>query len=1068
LNSIHPEDREYVAKAIDEQLEGTGHYVVDYRLRKKDGSYIWIHNVGDKMVSADGRDAFTSVCYDITLEKEHDNLIQQLVTDANGAIGFYRMEEDWRLTLLYLSDGLGKLGDRSDEEYKKLCQYDAMDTVYEKDREPVLKMMKSAVLNEKVTTKSYRIYQKDGSCGWITGTFSKFGEDKGRPVLRAVYIPLPIQYELQLQTLESDTIGVYVIDRDTKELYFANNTSFRLYDVPYKEITGKTCHEVYYNKSEPCENCMIKQFEKSKSNSLPLFLNNKIINVEIQERQWNGRNVVIIYGRDVTDAHKVQENLLQSREMMEAACSFADIWVFSYDVESGLIHTGEKLQKELGFPERMENFPESVFSYHLILPEYEELFREQFKLLRFGKQEISFEIQSFLADGKVHWLRFKGQFLKNAKYSNQIAVVSGQNIDTEKAMEARLDIEQKKVRGNEQNLLYYYVANISKNRITEYKKAGMEQPVFPQNTTVDSFTKEGRTHLAFASDIPRIEEIHDGELLIQSYHKGILQKEYTTQAVFSEGRILWTKNIMRLLENPATGDIYLYEYVYDISTDEILSAMLKMETDYGYEVIGNLVVDEDQFTFLEMNQDTGRSELKCLIFADYVQSYAQTYMYPDDIEEYISHYKQLTQIAADPQTSHSEVLYRTYGEDGSIRYHKDDNYFYDKEKGIFLLTRREYTDFVRNEEREKQRLMAALENAKEADKAKNEFLARMSHDMRTPMNAILGMTHLAADEVKKDSAAFQYISQIRKSSQYLLGVINDILEMSRLESGKSVFNLDWHVLDEITSPVIHMIEPMMEKKKIQFLCNEKEMEQSKIEIFIDVQKMQQMLMNLLNNACKFTPEGGRIHLSLKNISLNPETSTGTDKIMISDTGCGMSKEFLNRIFHPFEQERLPGFDSIPGTGLGLSIARSIARQMNGDITVESEVGKGSTFIVTYTYRYRISDRTKKENEEIAGDNRQLLKGKRILLVEDNELNAQIATKLLEKQGMIVETVCNGKEAVDLFAVKPTGTFDFILMDVRMPVMDGLEATRCIRALDKPDAFMVPIVAMSANAYEEDK
>ncbi len=361
-----------------------------------------------------------------------------------------------------------------------------------------------------------------------------------------------------------------------------------------------------------------------------------------------------------------------------------------------------------------------------------------------------------------------------------------------------------------------------------------------------------------------------------------------------------------------------------------------------------------------------------------------------------------------------------------------------------------------------------LEADKKANEAKYNFLTNMSHEIRTPMNAILGMTRMAAGEVDKDSAAAKYIREISKSSEYLLSILNDILEMSSINSGKEIFHKEWAEPYEVIMPVLNMIKPIMNSKNITFEYDDKIDQAFDYEEYIDIQKTKRMFINLLSNACKFTDEGGFVKLSYERIVLE-DAKTAKIIAKIKDTGCGMSSTFIKKVFDPFELERTEKNASVHGSGLGLAISRNIAREMGGDITVESELGVGSEFTLEYTYQYRKIDAVQKEEEiQEKAVNIEKLRGKHILLAEDNPQNATIAEKILEKCGIKVKTVGDGRKALDMFRDKQPYTFDAILMDVRMPNMDGLVAARAIRGSDREDAQTIPIIAMTANVFEEDR
>lgn len=340
--------------------------------------------------------------------------------------------------------------------------------------------------------------------------------------------------------------------------------------------------------------------------------------------------------------------------------------------------------------------------------------------------------------------------------------------------------------------------------------------------------------------------------------------------------------------------------------------------------------------------------------------------------------------------------------------------------------------------------------------AKSEFLAKMSHDIRTPLNIIIGMEGLAEEE--QDPAVVRsYLSDIRISSKFLLGLVNDILDMSKIEHGKLELVPEPGTVQELIRQLVTLTAPLCGQKHITFTSSE---DLPSTPVLFDKLRCNQIFYNLLNNAVKFTPEGGKISF----LAEPAEGKEGyvTVRFSVSDSGIGMSKEFQAHLFEPFSQEQNRVNKKRIGTGLGLSIASSLVRQMGGTITVASETGKGTTFTVLLAFP--TAEEKMKATKKVDID----LSGKRILLAEDHPLNREIAIRQLEKLGCNVTEAEDGKEAVDLFSASEEGTFDAILMDIRMPVMDGHEATRRIRTLDRRDAKDIPIIAMSANAFEEDK
>lgn len=348
-----------------------------------------------------------------------------------------------------------------------------------------------------------------------------------------------------------------------------------------------------------------------------------------------------------------------------------------------------------------------------------------------------------------------------------------------------------------------------------------------------------------------------------------------------------------------------------------------------------------------------------------------------------------------------------------------------------------------------------------ANSYKSDFLSNMSHEIRTPMNAIIGMTQLAEDEADNPKTK-EYLSEIDESSSYMLALLNDVLDMSRMESGRFKLHMDWCSAIDVVDACVAMVDPVMQAKGVTFTCTGIDALRD-VDVYTDAMRTKQVLMNLLNNAYKFTPEGGCVSLIVKN--LKREQGRAVDEITVEDSGCGMSAEFLPHVFEPFEQERNIYSDQVSSTGLGLAIVKQIIDAVGGSIKVESQLGKGSAFTFTLPYAYR-----EKKNASAYHpiEPMESLDGLHVLLVDDNDLNRRIARVLLEKKNVAVDEATSGEEAISTYCSAPAKTFDVILMDIRMPGMGGLQATEKIRESGKEDAATIPIVAMTANAFAEDR
>lgn len=383
----------------------------------------------------------------------------------------------------------------------------------------------------------------------------------------------------------------------------------------------------------------------------------------------------------------------------------------------------------------------------------------------------------------------------------------------------------------------------------------------------------------------------------------------------------------------------------------------------------------------------------------------------------------------------------------------------DKNPDLFVVTLADNTQ----ERKIRQEIIEAANAARSANEAKSTFLSSMSHDIRTPMNAVIGFTTLLDANAENPDKVHEYSHKILDSSNHLLGLINDILDISKIESGKTILSLEETSLLELVNETSDMIRPLYEAKKQSFNLHVSSIE--KENVFVDKIRLTQVLQNLLSNAIKYTPNGGEINFYAEKLDYNEKNELAKYRFIVEDNGIGMSKEFQEKAFEPFSREMSSTVNKIQGTGLGLAITKNLIDLMGGSISLASEPGKGSKFEVLFTLH--IADSVKTEKEKIDVPAEFDMNGLHILAAEDNVLNAEILVDLLKMEGVDVNIAENGLEAVKKFEESTPGTYNLVLMDVQMPEMNGYEATKAIRASKHQEGKTIPIIAMTANAFPED-
>ncbi len=555
-----------------------------------------------------------------------------------------------------------------------------------------------------------------------------------------------------------------------------------------------------------------------------------------------------------------------------------------------------------------------------------------------------------------------------------------------------------------------------------------------------------------------------------------------------DGTVRWVEDYGHFMHTEAYGDVF-YVFVED-ATERMEKRMQELElintelsNAYDREKQYRKAILHDAVIFFEVNltkdefitaatqvvnnechnlfEVLGTEEFKK--YSDYLQ-YCTKQVSPDELDEYWNIFG-IDKLIEHCKKGEYEVTYEMKITDflGRKRYYRY----------TFLLGENEHTGDITalsvskditDEVERKKLLHIALSQAEGASVAKKTFLNCMSHDIRTPLNGIIGFMDLMESHINEPDKLLEYLKKMKLAGAQLLAILTESMELTRIESGKTALVKSECNLHDLIAEVEAAILPEAIMKDIHFEIVKKELRHPGV--FIDSVRVKEILCQVLDNAVKYTPKHGNVSMSVAELKHSPN-HFATYQFVVKDTGIGMEEEFLDRLFEPFERAKDTTRSGIHGTGLGMTVVKSLVDMMEGTIRVESKIGVGTTFTITLTFALSNEKVPCMETAVPEADDFDL-KGIKVLLVEDNWINMEIASELLEEQGLEVFTAENGKIAVDMVMNSEPHTYDIILMDIQMPVMDGYEATRKIRALDDPQLAKIPIIAVSANAFAEDQ
>ncbi len=604
--------------------------------------------------------------------------------------------------------------------------------------------------------------------------------------------------------------------------------------------------------------------------------------------------------------------------------------------------------------------------------------------------------------------------------------------------------------------------NLSQNRVENFTGEGIPKSIRP-GMEAERFFELFLRRIAEQENKNECRNVFNRQRLLRDYREG--KRNYSMDLQFypnSQGH-RWGNVALSLARNPQSRDILAFLRGKNITKQKMTEITLSDVIRYAYDFVLWIDMSTDRYEVVSANPSGYLMPKNSGRFSRDHLEFVRQYVPENERAEVFLKFDFNTIADALDENPIYQFTYNLVDESGKQYVKRTVISYVDPAAKVILVSREDISEAVWDEKEKNILLAQALDEEAHSKRRQEDFFSRFSHDLRTPLNSLLGISRIAVEELDSAEATRKYLEDINNCGEFMLELVNDILDLSKIESGSMALNLHPFRHSELIVDIRAVFGPLAAKKKIELIIDNGE---GDIPVLADKLRLKQIAFNLLSNALKFTPEGGRVEYKV----VRRTTSKGKvyTTIGVSDNGIGMSEEFQRCMFEPFSQENSYVNSGEQGTGLGLAIAKHMVELMGGKISGVSGIGKGTTFTVTIPFiHYDGTPEIEQRARTLQKDYRVLM-GRRVLICEDHPLNSMVVTKMLEKKDVLSESAENGKMGIDMFMKSPPGYYDAILMDVRMPQMSGLEVTKTIRMSEREDAKTIPIIAMTANAFVSDK